>query len=720
MGAAFLSPQPLSLRLICVEMESQKEIDALVSEAGEAVLRPEAIEAFVARLPECDEVLASALIESAEKRNVRAFQMLYFAAFTGKRPVPAAALVEGAALIEDARLMISTLLHTQGNVVGALIEAVQRGRLSAERESICLMLAWMVCHEEEMEAPHALLDQTRKKIRQALRNRSVVALLQYEAIPEFTDDPVIAALTKCVGRDTEGVKAGLTKFRRQAMELPWNVAAVTDPSSSGQVHSGSTLIREAPRVGRNDPCPCGSGKKHKKCCWGQTGGFDDYSADGVKISELKIAPELGLTHSKIGTMRSYELWNLRPEKIPPSLRIAVARRLILFQDFERAREVLEAQAPEDYASIDLGDLQFHFLENESGTFQHLRWFVDWAKDAIDIAFEMEVAVADREKRVSMLVQKADEAFVATRTEDTFARVYYTELAQAAFHLSKPLGILVARGALKDAESIHHEVILDQIEDARDELGLPGEDQAIRLSQAIIDDEDIHFETSHALSKQQAKAKRVIEDQEQLAAKLEARIIELEKDLEEEAESEPRVPDGATAIPDPAPSHSDVEIQERLAEIKRLKANLKVEHDEHQRLRRELKAAQEKLSISQEAEPAAEESAQADPEALHLEPVPERVRARVCLPEFAPALREAMEKVPDSLAAQVVSIAGRLAAGDKHAWNGCRHLKQTDGLMRQRIGRSHRLFFRCREKTLEFVGLIHRQDFETWIRKHQQA
>jgi len=26
---------------------------------------------------------------------------------------------------------------------------------------------------------------------------------------------------------------------------------------------------ELPRVGRNDPCPCGSGKKHKKCCLGK-------------------------------------------------------------------------------------------------------------------------------------------------------------------------------------------------------------------------------------------------------------------------------------------------------------------------------------------------------------------------------------------------------------------------------------------------------------------
>lgn len=27
-----------------------------------------------------------------------------------------------------------------------------------------------------------------------------------------------------------------------------------------------TFTREAPKVGRNDPCPCGSGKKYKKCC----------------------------------------------------------------------------------------------------------------------------------------------------------------------------------------------------------------------------------------------------------------------------------------------------------------------------------------------------------------------------------------------------------------------------------------------------------------------
>ena len=30
--------------------------------------------------------------------------------------------------------------------------------------------------------------------------------------------------------------------------------------------SGQTIVKDANSVGRNDPCPCGSGKKYKVCC----------------------------------------------------------------------------------------------------------------------------------------------------------------------------------------------------------------------------------------------------------------------------------------------------------------------------------------------------------------------------------------------------------------------------------------------------------------------
>lgn len=34
----------------------------------------------------------------------------------------------------------------------------------------------------------------------------------------------------------------------------------------GELVGEKPMIRETPKVGRNDPCPCGSGKKFKKCC----------------------------------------------------------------------------------------------------------------------------------------------------------------------------------------------------------------------------------------------------------------------------------------------------------------------------------------------------------------------------------------------------------------------------------------------------------------------
>jgi preprotein translocase subunit SecA len=35
--------------------------------------------------------------------------------------------------------------------------------------------------------------------------------------------------------------------------------------SGGEASSQPKTVSKAAKVGRNDPCPCGSGKKYKKC-----------------------------------------------------------------------------------------------------------------------------------------------------------------------------------------------------------------------------------------------------------------------------------------------------------------------------------------------------------------------------------------------------------------------------------------------------------------------
>ena len=51
------------------------------------------------------------------------------------------------------------------------------------------------------------------------------------------------------------------EHRQEPRDLKFSGADETAASTSSE-----PFRREGPKVGRNDPCPCGSGKKYKKCC----------------------------------------------------------------------------------------------------------------------------------------------------------------------------------------------------------------------------------------------------------------------------------------------------------------------------------------------------------------------------------------------------------------------------------------------------------------------
>ena len=63
--------------------------------------------------------------------------------------------------------------------------------------------------------------------------------------------------------------------RRQEIKRV-EVAKVTGASfeGAGPIKKKPVVLKKAQKVGRNDPCPCGSGKKYKKCC-----GINDSSAE---------------------------------------------------------------------------------------------------------------------------------------------------------------------------------------------------------------------------------------------------------------------------------------------------------------------------------------------------------------------------------------------------------------------------------------------------------
>jgi preprotein translocase subunit SecA len=41
---------------------------------------------------------------------------------------------------------------------------------------------------------------------------------------------------------------------------------VSEAAAATEAQAKAKPVRTGPKVGRNDPCPCGSGKKYKNCC----------------------------------------------------------------------------------------------------------------------------------------------------------------------------------------------------------------------------------------------------------------------------------------------------------------------------------------------------------------------------------------------------------------------------------------------------------------------
>ena len=61
--------------------------------------------------------------------------------------------------------------------------------------------------------------------------------------------------------EQENVEEASVVIKREQMAQPTTTSGGSDSSTSGT----STTVRKK-KIGRNDPCPCGSGKKYKKCC----------------------------------------------------------------------------------------------------------------------------------------------------------------------------------------------------------------------------------------------------------------------------------------------------------------------------------------------------------------------------------------------------------------------------------------------------------------------
>jgi hypothetical protein len=106
---------------------------------------------------------------------------------------------------------------------------------------------------------------------------------------------------------------------------------------------GDTMRRAAAHVGRNEPCPCGSGKKYKHCCLDADQQRLRRSSDiaGVTREEIEATPERVLAPARIAISNTYELQKMDPVKLSPGQLEQYIPGLTRFRLFDRLAEAFE-------------------------------------------------------------------------------------------------------------------------------------------------------------------------------------------------------------------------------------------------------------------------------------------------------------------------------------------------------------------------------------------
>lgn len=94
------------------------------------------------------------------------------------------------------------------------------------------------------------------------------AYAQHNPIVEFRNESydMFNAMSEAICEDTAKMMLSIKKVTDDDLKRR-EAAKITAENVGGGDTKGRTVVKtKSQKVGRNDPCPCGSGKKYKKCC----------------------------------------------------------------------------------------------------------------------------------------------------------------------------------------------------------------------------------------------------------------------------------------------------------------------------------------------------------------------------------------------------------------------------------------------------------------------
>ena len=625
--------------------------------------------------------------------------MLAIARAARGEPVPLALAAEILPGIELPQIATALIAIADGDRT-ALLELLEQRRFpmtkeAAEIEALALYAAW------KAGAPAARLIPEVRRL--SVRSLSAEGFALVATVAGALDSEHVAIATKHVATFAKDyAKQVASDERAMTAKLEDVLASLPAEVEASQV--GGFTVRAAKQVGRNDPCPCGSGLKYKKCCADKPAAAPS-PVPGLSWNEFLGSGADKMTIEHVAELALRDLARVELARLQKPALATAYRRFLRAQAWDHAERALaELDSREQDDPDGWRDELVHELL-VSRRLDRARGHIAKLEDPH--VYALELAIADGRGWPAL----AEAALSALASGDKIADI---DLAYSLLRAAPAVGIYFARACIGTLHVDDADLLLEAVEDARDQLDLPPSDPA--------------WDVLDELTAPRKPAKQA-EDSERLQASLQessARIDQLERTLAAmrgELDAARTRPAAALARAPEAERPSGLE--ERVRELEAL---IREGNAERRELRHKLQSADSQRAERAERPDRGDDhrARRASPEASgeadegETEAIAPGTRG-VIVPRFDRRFTDALGDVPAAVAAEAMRTLGTICAGDAFAW---RNVKQAKDMTRQvlmaRVGIHHRLLFRVEDGIAEVLDLITREQLMTTLKRLRGA
>jgi hypothetical protein len=639
-------------------------------------------------------------------------------------PLPAQLTADVLVGVEQPSVFVALSRLVAPGDTAPLFDLLRRARLAAtssgtEQAALTLFALWKL----DRPAPQVLLPSLRTLSRSPLLSARAAGWALWLA-RELGDSGVEDAFKSRGGAIAEMLINIMGSLLPDYWALPIDDVIASLPARISDVGVDGIPARAAPRIGRNEPCLCGSGKKYKRCCADKPAVIPP-STERARLERLQeAAPRLDV--DQISRLSRVDLALLEIARLRDPALVQLMRRHVLLRDWKRAvlalDELVRRHGPafteehiNDVVQEALIARQHDIAENVLARLQ---------PSTARASFRLELDLAARAPGALPALEAAARAAL-TEEQDPLGLTFILLRTMPA------LGVLVARGMLIDSAALEYETLVEGIEDTRGALLLPPEDPAAARLDALDGGRE-HPSTDPPI-KQATAAPTVHESQaKELQAKLDdasERLTALQRQLDGRERDLARAQQEAReyslraqqAAPESRSPQVASDVRALREKIETLQAHIRERNQESALLRRQLSEAVARDLDATGPTPLEARRRPDRGDDDNAEPLPFVSSRTLLFPQFIDAAQASLGSVPRNVASQAMRTVASLAAGDPSAWRG---IKQAKDMRRQvlmaRVGIHHRLLFRVEGTALEVLDVVTRESLLTHLKRMRSA